>query len=300
MSLAMSLNGHVVSKGTALSLQDRGLHYGDGFFTTLWVTNQQIANWAGHWQRLEQAAKALGFPVLNEQAILEQLKKTVTDVGAEYQQSLRVKILITRGIGGQGYIPASKPNLNTICLVSPVDLPIVKGKVTLLNIGLSPIQWGKQPLLAGIKHLNRLENVLAQQANQVLKTPQAHVSMPKYDECIMQDIEQNIISGMQSAICILHKGIFTTPSIITAGVQSTALAQVARLLSAQGKAMQVEPLTLHDIEMADEVFFCNAIRGIMPVIQYEDSGRIFRFTSSISTQLALDYHAQQMSALVSL
>ena len=265
-------------------LLDRGLHYGDGFFTTMLVLDCQIINWSAHWQRIAYSANKMQFKIESEATI----KSWIEQSFKQYNQSFNVaKIIITRGVGGKGYQPlhVSKANYYLYLInakktlkkpISPQKVP--KGVSYLaekgLKVGISEVKWGVQPLLSGIKHLNRLENVMAQQA--LLATD--------FDECVMLDIEGKVVSATAASLCLIDGNRVISPSITTSGITSTSLVLLGKMLQEQGKELVFKTIRLVDLEKAEEMFFCNAIKGIMPVADLEGKIKNTARASQLSEQ----------------
>ena len=93
------MNTEIVTQGV-IDDRDRGLQYGDGFFTTILVENAQLQAWPLHCQRLLKTAEALYFPKLDIDAIYQ---RCLAELEQTNEEQLVLKILISRGIGGRGY-----------------------------------------------------------------------------------------------------------------------------------------------------------------------------------------------------
>lgn len=228
---------------------DRGLQYGDGFFTTMLVVNNKIVNWSEHWSRLFDAAMQLGFVIDDEAQVKAWLLARFSEENTEFNVA---KLIITRGVAGKGYQPLldASPNYYLYLKNAP-KAKIARGGYA----GVSNVKWGVQPLLVGVKHLNRLENVMAQReligSNNV--------------ENVMLDIDNKVISGTSSCICYLDNDTLVSPKIITAGIHSSSLKLLTKMLKKQGKKMRFKSFDLVELKKAEEVFFCNAVKGIMPI-----------------------------------
>jgi len=252
-----------------ISLQDRGLAYGDGFFTTLLAKGTTPIHWSAHWARLALSAKRLGFPPLNEATLWTQLKTALAgSVGSHNaQHDLSVmKIIITRGQGGQGYLPPSLENTQPNIIFQHLPFP---GQFSAKNaqawpefqlkLGWSEIVLGHQTsVLVGLKHLNRLENVLARQR------------MPTdCDDVLMIDEEGWVISSTQANLVLLKQKVLYTPDLSRAGVKGTFLTALLNHATDFGYEVKITPLNRADVCQADEIWLCNAVRGLMPVMQLE-------------------------------
>lgn len=256
---------------------DRGLLYGDGFFTTVLVQSGQLANWSAHWQRLQSSAERLKFPALSERALLDQIAENFQLPTLEQEV---LKILVTRGVGGIGYQPLLEPK--PVIYLQRLAFPAQQPKNTQawsvfeLKMTLSDVACAQQPLLAGLKHCNRLENVLARQA--LIET--------EFDEALMLGQQGEVISATQANIILIQGKTLVTPALTKSGVAGTCLNSLPQALAEkmpeQSWQWQTRSVSLQDIEQADELFCCNAIRGVMPVTQFQNQ----RFPVEKSHQIA--------------
>ncbi|MGE4499113.1 MAG: aminodeoxychorismate lyase [Hydrogenovibrio sp.] len=274
------LNGEPISQ----SGFDRGLLYGDGFFTTILLVDGQLANWDAHWARLNESQKRLGFPALNPVNMINDL---IAFIKSRPAQPLEViKILITRGEGGKGYQPLAKPHPSVFIQRLPFPEEGATESLTLendhtregikawpffrLKMTVSDIEASRQTQLAGLKHLNRLENVLARQA--LLDT--------EFDEAVMLDGDGQVISATQANLVLLKGGRLLTPKLTHSGVFGTCLRSLNHALQASGFEQTVEwsEIRREDVLSADELFCCNALRGVMPVSHFQ--GRAYAMHQS--------------------
>ncbi len=238
------LDGEAVG---CLSPQDRGLLYGDGFFTTVRWQDRALLNWTAHLQRLRQSAKALAFPPETVEWVVEQLKKIVPTLPAVDGV---VRITLTRGEGARGYTPPAMPQVRTLVQFSP-GLPLDQGPLT---VGVSEILWAQPVQLAGIKHLNRLPQVLAAQ-----RVPEG------CDEALMQDERHRLISGISSALVGRLGKTLYSPILDTAGVDSTTVSALRHAAQSQGWQWQTIHLPMGRLMQMEGVALLNAVRGLQPV-----------------------------------
>lgn len=269
------LNG----KALELSQLDRGLLYGDGFFTTILLVQGQISNWHAHWQRLETSAKRLGFSQLSESILLTNLKEAIIGRQEILERSV-AKIIVTRGEGGRGYQPPEHPTPNIYIQLLPYpDTTNADWIESELNgswpIFVQQVTWSRincasTPSLAGIKHLNRLENVLAQQQLQPLR----------FSEAVMQDIEGGCISGTQAGLALVQGDSIVFADTSCSGVKSTGLELLQS--AGHGYAMETNKITRQQLLAADEIFLCNAIRGVMPVVSLDEKHFPIQQTSCLA------------------
>ncbi len=221
---------------------DRALHYGDGLFETIrFAPDGSIPLWPYHKQRLLQGLCALNFPTDSLQRIEQAL--------AQRPQSplLAGKLLISRGAGPRGYAPPAEPELLLqLQEFTPPDwghLRLPQGMVA----GFSDIRLAIQPALAGFKHLNRLEQVLARQRFE-----------PDWLEAVMLDTQGQVIEGCMSNLFLLENDQLVTPDLSGSGVNGV----VRRWLSAHQNVI-ITPFRRERLLAADAVFFCNTLQGIV-------------------------------------
>lgn len=249
------------------ALLDRGLLYGDGFFTTLLVQSGCLANWPAHWHRLQHSAERLKFPPLSEADVLAQVDRVLHESAplADYEI---IKILVTRGVGGKGYQPPLE--VQPALYIQRFRFPEFRAQNVqawpffTVKMTLSEVACAQQPLLAGLKHCNRLENVLARQA----------LMGTEFDEALMLGQKGEVISATQANVVLIKGNTLMTPSLNDSGVEGTCVTSLPMAL-AQSRTQtawqwQTAQLALEDVLQADEVFCCNAIRGVMPVTQFKN------------------------------
>ncbi len=258
------INGSLID---AVSVRDRGLQYGDGFFTTMLVTGDQLLNWPGHWRRLLQAGSRLQFPSIDEQELFTQVKQAIAVFNytkSSVESNKIVKIIFTRGVGGIGYQMPEIPQISTILQVTLAPIQIEREPAThlpifaqpqVIELGLCETLCGIQPQLAGLKHLNRLENVLAR----------SEIARKGLAEGLMLNAYQQVIGGTQSNLFLIKDNNLITPLLTDSGVEGTTRYQLSQLAASLGFVWQESTLGLTDLMQADELFLTNAVRGIMPV-----------------------------------
>lgn len=258
------INGSLID---SVSVRDRGLQYGDGFFTTMLVTGDQLLNWSGHWRRVQQAGSRLKFPVIDEQALFTQVKQAIAVFNytkSTIESNKVVKLIFTRGVGGIGYQIPEMPQISTILQVTLAPIKIEREAEThlpifaqpqVIELGLCETLCGIQPQLAGLKHLNRLENVLAR----------SEIAGKGLPEGLMLNAYQHVIGGTQSNLFLIKGHSLITPQLTDSGVEGTTRYQLSQLADSLGLVWQESTLLITDLMQADELFLANAVRGVMPV-----------------------------------
>lgn len=257
------VNGEAVE---TISSQDRGFQFGDGLFETLALINGEVNNWSLHWARLCEGCERLFIPLPNEIQILSEIDHVSAGIGKEI-----VKIIISRGETARGYAFDKISPTQVISAFSWPDFPETNSKD---GIGLFVCQTNiaRQPALSGIKHLNRLENVLARhewgslsaegslQAEGLLSAGGSD-----YAEGMMLDMEGNVIEGTMSNVFIVKNNVLQTPDLSQCGVAGVTRKRIMNIANEKGITLEVKNINLEQIEQADEVFVCNTVIGIWPV-----------------------------------
>ncbi|OGT19722.1 MAG: aminodeoxychorismate lyase [Gammaproteobacteria bacterium RBG_16_57_12] len=234
--------------GDALPLQDRGLHYGDGLFETLAIDGGKPRLWPRHMARLVDGCSRLRIPPPDQEVLARELTTL-----CEGQDAAVIKIIITRGSGGRGY-QQPQPLMPTR-IVARYPWPAMPDAPRGIAVRLCETRLGHNPRLAGIKHLNRLEQVLAR----------AEWDNEDIQEGLLRDQDGYIIEGISSNVFLVMQGILYTPSLKECGVDGVMrnlVMDAAHELNLSCKSM---PLSLEHLYEAQEVFLTNSLFGIRPV-----------------------------------
>lgn len=233
---------------------DRGLAYGDGVFRTLRVTSGKPRFWHRHHQKLLHDCSRLGIVPPQERELLADVRRVSAG-----SPDCAVRITITRGSGGRGYaLPASPVARRLVSASSLPDMPAdwaSKG----IRLRYCSLRLSAQPVLAGIKHLNRLENVLAR----------AEWNDPGIAEGLLCDRNDHVIEGTRSNLFLVEQGRLVTPCLDDCGVSGVTRELVIELSASRGLACAVEPVSRVRLERADEIFLVNSLIGLLPAAGLE-------------------------------
>jgi len=238
-----------------LSLYDRGLAYGDGLFETIKVIDGQPELLDRHLRRLGLGCQRLAIP-----CNLDLIRGQLLAFSAELEEGI-AKLIVSRGEGRRGYAPPD-PCLPRILLTGS-PLPGYPGAHAEQGIRLYPCttRLAEQPILAGIKHLNRLEQVLAR----------AEWQDPAFAEGLMRDTSGRVIEGVFSNLFIVESNKLMTPCLDRCGVAGVMREELLERAQQAGVSTHVGDISLDQLRGADEVFVCNSIYGVWPVRQLESS-----------------------------
>lgn len=241
---------------------DRGLAYGDGLFETMAVKTGHPLHWERHMARLCRGADRLGIPVPIE-TLESETRNLCSGVGKGV-----LKLVLTRGAGGRGYRPPGDIEPTRILSLHPrPDYPetwYAEG----VDIRICKTRLGLNPALAGFKHLNRLEQVLARAEWGT-----------EFQEGLMLDTRGLVIEGTMSNLFLLRGDTLITPDISRCGVAGIARERLLEIAPRLGLEVQVRDVDADWLAAADALALTNSIIGLWPVRQLE--GKIFRIPTMV-------------------
>ena len=254
MTIAILVNGsRPLDLGHAVAANDRGLHYGDGVFETALLNEGAVRFLDAHLERLVQGCERLGIPLPS----IDALRSEIDTVTANLRSGV-LKLIVTRGVAqSRGYRPETSSASTRI--VALYAAPNHAQPPAEIQVKWCETRLGRNARLAGIKHLNRLEQVLAQ----------AEWRDTAIAEGLMLDTEGELVCGTASNVFIVREGTLFTPDLRFCGVRGVMRAQVLRAARALNIPISEEPLWPDDLLQAQEVFVTNAVRGIRSVDQLD-------------------------------
>ena len=223
---------------------NRGLNYGDGLFETMRIHRGALPLWPRHLARLREGAARLGIALPDAGFIAARIAEVAAGVDAGV-----LKLLLTRGDGGRGYLPPA--DAEPVWLLSRHPLPAPQAG---MRVHVCETRLASQPVLAGIKHCNRLEQVLAR----------AECERAGCDEGLLRDAGGNAISATSANLLVLRGGRWLTPPVTDCGV-----AGVLRGWLLEQGLVDVATVSLDSVASADALALCNAVRGILPVLSLD-------------------------------
>jgi 4-amino-4-deoxychorismate lyase len=237
-----------------IAADDRGLLYGDGLFETIAVHDGVPQLWLQHMARLQRDCARLGIIP----PAVELLYSEAHHLCAGQSRAV-LKIIITRGSGGRGYRAPEPAAPRRVLSLHPWPAYPDHYPEQGIRVRLCAMRLGSNPRLAGIKHLNRLEQVLAR----------AEWDDPGIGEGLLLDGEGRLVEGTMSNVFLVRDGRLQTPLLDACGVAGVMRECVLELARQGGIACEVTRLGLDDVAAADEMFVCNSVIGLWPVCQFE-------------------------------
>lgn len=240
------VDGH---SADSLALHNRGLAYGDGLFETIAVTAGRPSLLEYHLDRLALGCQRLAIEA-DHALIRDELCRYAGLLGNGV-----LKLILTRGDSQRGYTAAAGAIPRRILQGNPAPTYPVEHAEQGVRLFACRTRLAEQPLLAGLKHLNRLEQVLAR----------AEWQGAEYAEGLMLDVTGRVIEGVYSNLFLVRNNALLTADLSRCGVAGVMRAALLEAAASAGIAVSVTDLSMTDLEQADEVFVCNSVYGIWPV-----------------------------------
>jgi 4-amino-4-deoxychorismate lyase len=241
--------------GTTVDPGDRGLAYGDGLFETMAVIDGRIRHFELHMARLADGCRRLQISLPDRDAIAADFETLLSD-----ESPAVAKLIVTRGIGARGYSPGPATQPTRIQGIHPwpdyPDSHYADG----VAVRSCQLRLGENPALAGIKHLNRLEQVVASMEWQ----------NGPWEEGLLCNTSGSVVGGTRSNVFSVRGDTLLTPSVERCGVKGVmrqTVIETAQELGLQVTEDEFPPQQLYD---CDELFLTNAIFGVWPVRRLDE------------------------------
>ena len=253
---SIRVNAH---PSTTQPVLDRRLQYGDGLFETIAIRRGRARLLEYHLERLYAGCARLGIPAPAAALLRTEIAAASAVVAGSLATAATVKLIVTRGTGPRGYRPPAAAQPTCIVIGEAATGPAATTAVTLR---LCTTRLGRNPALAGLKHLCRLEQVLAR----------AEWDDAAIDEGLMMDDQGRLVCGTQSNLFLFLDGQLLTPRVDqcgVAGVMRRAVLEWARTARLDAREAILWPA---DLERASEAFMTNALAGARPVAGIDGRG----------------------------
>jgi len=249
------LDGQYVDKEEAkVSVYDRGFLYGDGIFEGIRIYNGNIFKCKEHLDRLYDSAKSI---LLNIPLTYEQLQAALVEtVRRNELQSGYIRLVVSRGAGDLGLDPRRAPQASVVIIVEQLAIYPEEAYLNgLQTVSVSTRRNVPDALNPKIKSLNYLNNILVKiQAN-----------LAGVGEAIMLNAQGYVAEGSADNIFIVKRGVVYTPPCYCGALEGITRAVIIELCAKLGYTLKEEPFTLHDVYVADEVFFTGTAAEVIAV-----------------------------------
>lgn len=227
-----------------ISPLDRGFAYGDGIFRTLIMREGEPENWPLHYQKLVADCAAINIVCPSAEILMSDLCQLFS-----LTETAVAKIIITRGEGERGYAPPAITAPMRVVLKTAMPNYPKSYSAQGVNLHVCKTQLANQPLLAGVKHLNRLENVLARM----------EWTDPTIAEGIMLDHQNNVIECTAANIFARFNNTLITPNLSQCGIAGITRQRIIDHAHLWNLKIKVEQLDLERLLTADEVLICSSL-----------------------------------------
>ncbi len=243
------INGEL---GSTIHVMDRGAMYGDGVFRTMRMRDGHVKCWPQQYRKLQADCQALDI-LCPARSVLEQ---EVAQLARDAADCV-VKIVVSRGEGGRGYGVPDSVSPNRVVLAAPAPNYPEHFWHEGVKLYVCEMRISHQPRLAGIKHLNRLENVLARMEWDDPSTP----------EGLLLDAEGWVVEGTMSNLFMRQGTVLRTPNLSACGVAGLQRERILKYAAQLNLTPEITQFSLPVLLAADEVFICNSVIGVWPVRQ---------------------------------
>ncbi|MBV9725386.1 MAG: aminodeoxychorismate lyase [Gammaproteobacteria bacterium] len=235
----------------AVPVLERTLHYGDGLFETIGCLQGRPRLLGRHLRRLSDGCQRLGLDGVDSTTIAHEVRALAGGTSRAI-----IKLLLSRGTAlarGYGLTGGERARRIALRYTWPQDDPAAQEQG--VRVRLATLRLGENPALAGIKHCNRLEQVLARQ----------EWTDPAIAEALLFSSSGALVSGIMSNVFLVQGSRLLTPRIDRCGVAGVMRALILEIAASAGLSAEEGRLGAADLEAADELFLTNAVTGIRPV-----------------------------------
>ena len=251
-----------------ISVADRAVQFGDGCFTTAWVKNGEVQRLEAHISRLQMAVSRLRMQKCNWANLAQEMRSAA----AQTQQEGVIKVILSRGEGGRGYSSQGTKGPTRIMSLSSYPQHYHIWREQGIELAPSPVALAHSPLLAGIKHLNRLEQVMIR----------SYLDDTQAQEALVADTDGMLVECCAANIFWRKGRRVFTPDLARSGVDGLMRQHIIAILE-DSSDFSVETVreTRATLENAEEVIVCNALMPILPVNKIENwhynASKLFEF-----------------------
>lgn len=234
-----------------IDASDRAIQFGDGCFTTIAIKNTKPLLLSAHIQRLQQGCSALYLP----EPDWISLKNHLIDIAALTQDNSVIKVIISRGSGGRGYSPKGLTKATVITSLASYPDHYEKQQNNGICLEISPILLGQNAQLAGIKHLNRLEQVLIKY----------HLETTNADDVLVCNHDGYLVEANAANIFWRKGNDIFTPDLSLSGVNGIMRQVVIQFALKMQWGMNIVNVTTETLYDADEIWLTNTLMPVIPV-----------------------------------
>ena len=250
-----------------LHINNRAIHYGDGLFETILCDNRQLLYWQRHYQRLQSSSTKLKIVCPDERLLLSDIKTLLDNTEQASDSKYVIKIIISRGASERGYLFDKNSKETRIVMLSVLDpdyAALTTGRLLAGELYLCEQQVSINNGLAGIKHLNRLDNVLA-------RNEWENSATTTIIDGLMLNANGHVIEGTMSNLFAIKDNQLITPNIECSGVKGVMRDVIIDIAKQNEIDVSINDMTLEELLSMDECFISNSLIGIKAVDRIADT-----------------------------
>lgn len=249
-----------------IDIESRGLAYGDGLFTTAKVIKGKIEYLPQHIERLISGCEKLGITA----PLFSELASQLTSAAKNYTLAV-LKVIIAASSGGRGYARSQNNKHDVIIMIHDYPTHYNDYAKTGMKVGLSQQQIGINPMLGGLKHLNRLEQVLLRQ----------ELSTSNVDDLLVTNINNYVIEATSANVFFFLNDKLYTPDVSQSGVNGI----MRQAILTRYPDTIIKNITPNEITQAQAMFMCNCVMSVIPIAHY--NGQTFPLALSLDIALTM-------------
>lgn len=267
------LNGEIVAKQSAhLSIANRGFQYGDALFESIRVINNKILFWETHYFRLMSSMRILRMEIpsfFSPEKLAEFIHQLIE--ANDYQnQAVKIKINVYRDGNGL-YLPNTR-EIGYLISATPIASPFFVKSTTTCEVELFKDHYVNSGLLSTLKTNNKIIQILAS----------IFADENNYDNCLLLNENKAVVETTNGNLFLLKGKSIKTPPLTDGCLNGIIRKQLIEIIK-ELKEYEIEETSISPFELqkADELFYTNAIQGIVAINKYRKKS----FSSEFSTQL---------------
>ena len=250
-----------------LHIDNRAIHYGDGLFETILCDNKQLLYWLQHYERLKCSSAKLKINCPDERLLLADIKILLDNTEQTSNSKYVIKIIVSRGVSERGYLFDKNNKETRIVMLSVLDpdySTFTTGRLLTGELFLCEQQVSINKNLAGLKHLNRLENVLA-------RNEWENSATNTIIDGLMLNANAHVIEGTMSNIFAVKDKQLITPNLEYSGVKGIMRDVIIDIAKQNGIDVSIRDIKLKELLSMDECFISNSLIGIKSVERIADT-----------------------------
>ena len=232
-----------------INIENRGLAYGDGLFTTAKILNGNVQHLTAHIERLIFGCEKIGI----NSPSFDELKSQLVSIAKNYSLAV-LKVMVLASSGGRGYARSKSNSHDLIIMVHDYPKHYDDLAHTGISLGISKQKIGLNPMLAGLKHLNRLEQVLLRQ----------ELSARDEDDLLVTNVNHEVIEAISANLFFFLDEKLYTPDVTISGVNGI----MRQAILHRYPETIVKSVSITEIAQAQTMFICNCVMGIVPIANF--------------------------------